>query len=184
MSKDHSKRPCRSKQYPSVTEEQLSVSDKRSVAVHEAGHVTVASALFCDASAFIKPSSKGNLTTELLWTGQAQYRHPIGGPDGAAISVAGIVAEALDEGSFDGDDDANCIAYDVVDCWEGESFEPSTTDYIYIPDSRKERYLAVVRAVEILREESRMFSDIVDRLLRDGYVSNGEVRDLYDEIHC
>lgn len=171
--------------------------DNNMVAVHEAGHATVAAVqcwihgkskthpvemLAHEAievqlgwvSAEIQPTPTNNAVDEKTWTGSTNYGlMDLDESDRAIISVAGIVAECLHS-----EKDINAAT--IVDYWEEGVIEPSPTDYTGIPDSGKDRLTAVERALDLLRENNELWNAIVAELKQNEFITNGILKNLVE----
>ncbi len=135
--------------------------DKRTAAVHEAGHVAVAEVLGREVRcAWIWPNtSPAAGLLEKTWLGRAEISY-VHIPSEPIICVAGIVAEQL--ASCD-----NSPAWGLLDVIEYEPGAISETDASGLPNNEKDRLDVIEKAITILAEYKQFHTALTARLLRD-----------------
>lgn len=137
-----------------MTMEEIEQMDKRTSAVHEAGHATVlvAGGHFCHC--WVWKNDHSDILEEKTWLGRVSA---FSGFD-ATMAVAGIVATCMDE-------DPEVEACQIVEYWESEVIEPSLADMQWIPDDWEKRWDAVTAALATLRRDKALFAQIVDEIV-------------------
>ena len=147
-------------------------TDKRGAAIHEAGHIVVSAIRdglmlggYIEETGTTKPDS------EKTWIGQAHELNLSGGPQSAAMSVAGMAAEWLE-------DDPDTWAEELVETVEFDPNELSPTDAAGYPSDYADQIQAFEDALSTLRENREFFDWVVAELLTDdGVITDGMVQE-------
>lgn len=154
-----------------MTPEEIIATDRRETAIHEAGHLTVAAAEFIYGSASIHPREVADME-EKLTGGYFRSFHAV---QSAAVSVAGVVAECLEE-------EEKIEARDILDWIYMEAVIPSTTDFQGIPDNYNDRLAAIESALATLRKYRSFFNWAVSELITSGTITNGMTQDEWNRF--
>ena len=159
--------------------EELIREAKRSVAIHEAGHLTVARAIGGNGQTNIYPVPTSDVMSQATWVGQfipasVESRCPL-------VGVAGVVAECWVE------------APDADAFWVAESIDfgpyvPSNSDLKLIHGAVYEerwpetsQYL-VSSALGLLREHKTFFDWAVAELVKKLSISNRDARYHFEQL--
>lgn len=169
----------------SMTLDEIDLYEKRSAAIHEAGHVTVAASFFRYCGAFIRREGNGGDETLHKWIGQAvtgRECHGLEPMKKAAVGIAGITAECLME-------DEELDGFTLVDYIDSDAIAPSPTDwvamkYIGTPDEYDcgKMESAADTAIAAIKAHRALFDWVRAQLLDEGTVSDGMVEDFVRSI--
>lgn len=156
--------------------EELRTRDRRAVAIHEAGHITVAAALNQDARAYIFDSKEQDTLTFNTVFGKTDLLF-CSDEAKPAIGFAGVVAECLYH-EVDRSQADKPEAWDIADWVACLAIEPSPTDWELIGADAEEFPTAPIeQAVEILTRQQPLFEWCVGKLIEGGTVTNGMLRE-------
>lgn len=145
-----------------MTREQIEQHDKRDLAAHEAAHLTVAVAK--RVFAYAELEYLGGDGTEKTWTGRCHFLGKLG-KHKAVISVAGVIAEHIDDHPSD--------RFSHIEDYISQGII-SATDTAGLPKSRNKLFAACNEAARILSQHREYFDWATQKLIADERINQYE----------